>query len=126
MKAKKAAESICGTERFDRDKHRNKLFNIMKSEFSKRQDRNVDGKTVRDRICTNMDSLKNYISEMKDYFDAISRKVCGGLPETEWSFFYAKTIVPFRQAFFPEDARRIEEYRARKPEHSVDESIYGL
>lgn len=59
----------------------------------------------------------NAVRALRMKWDAISNKSKTGLPENLWKFFFATSIAPTREAFFPNEMNRRREEKARREEY---------
>lgn len=62
----------------------------------------------------NIKGFENSVNVIRSKWDSISNKICFGLPEEMWRYFYATVVVKIRQELCPADVARREERRAEQ------------
>ena len=70
------------------------------------------------RVNDNIKAFDNAVKVVRMKWDAISRKIAGGLPEKLWNYWWATVVVKIRAELCPtEERRRVARQAARQAEY---------
>ena len=98
-----------------------KKYNIQKGWESKYQKQFLSDLTSEllalleyNKAQDNIVGFNNAVKIIRMKWDAISAKICYGLPEAMWNYFFATVISKIREECCPKDVARMERLRAER------------